>query len=200
MNMSLRQRFLKLIYPIWMWFNDVISRHASHIANIDKAQPIYSFYDLKAVANDGTIIDFSNFRGKKVLLVNTASDCGYTGQYAQLEQLYLEYRDRLIVIGFPANDFKRQEKGTDEEIAAFCKTNYAISFLLAKKTVVVKKPGQHPIFQWLSESSRNGWCDQAPGWNFAKYLVTEQGMLAAYFSSSISPLEEVVIKAISTPL
>jgi glutathione peroxidase len=200
MNMSLQQRFLKLIYPIWMWFNDVVSRHASHIANIDKAQPIYSFYDLKAVANDGTIIDFSNFRGKKVLLVNTASDCGYTGQYAQLEQLYLEYRDRLIVIGFPANDFKRQEKGTDEEIAAFCKTNYAISFLLAKKTVVVKKPGQHPIFQWLSESSRNGWCDQAPGWNFAKYLVTEQGMLAAYFSSSISPLDEVVIKAINTPL
>jgi glutathione peroxidase len=200
MNMSLRQRFLKLIYPIWMWFNDVVSRHASHIENIDKVQPIYSFYDLKAVANDGTIIDFSNFRGKKVLLVNTASDCGYTGQYAQLEQLYLEYRDRLIVIGFPANDFKRQEKGTDEEIAAFCKTNYAISFLLAKKTVVVKKPGQHPIFQWLSESSRNGWCDQAPGWNFAKYLVTEQGMLTAYFGSSISPLDEVVIKAINTPL
>jgi glutathione peroxidase len=197
MNMNLRQRFLKLIYPVWMWLNDVVSRNANHIENIHKVQPIYSFYDLKAIANDGTVIDFAGFKGKKVLLVNTASDCGYTGQYAQLEQLYLEYKDKLVVIGFPANDFKRQEKGTDEEIAAFCKTNYAISFPLTRKTVVIKKPEQHPIFQWLSDTTRNGWCDQAPIWNFSKYLVTEQGMLADYFGPSISPLDEVVIKAIN---
>lgn len=198
MKMSLRQRLLKLVYPLWMWFNDVISRHASHIENTHKAQPIHSFYELKATANDGTLIDFASFKGKKVLLVNTASDCGYTGQYAQLEQLYLENRDKLVVIGFPANDFKRQEKGTDEEIAAFCKTNYAISFPLTKKTIVRKKRGQHPIFQWLSDSSQNGWCDQAPGWNFSKYLVTEQGVLAEYFGSAISPTDKIVLKAINS--
>jgi len=104
------------------------------------------------------------------------------------------------VIGFPANDFKGQEKGTDEEIAAFCKTNYAIKFPLTQKTVVVKKPEQDPIFQWLSDPSRNGWCDKAPSWNFSKYLVTEQGVLADYFGSSISPLDEVVLKAINSPL
>jgi glutathione peroxidase len=200
MNMSLRQRFLKLVYPIWMWLNGVAGRNTRHIENIHKTQPISSFYDLKATANDGSIIDFSSYKGKKVLLVNTASDCGYTGQYAQLEQLFLENRDKLVVIGFPANDFGRQEKGTDEEIAAFCKTNYAISFPLAQKTIVVKKRGQHPVFQWLSEPSRNGWYGKAPGWNFSKYLVTEEGVLKDYFDSSISPLDMVVIKAINSRL
>lgn len=198
--MSLRQRFLKLVYPIFMWLNKVTGRNTSHIENILKTLPVHSFYDLKAVANDGTDIDFTKFKGKKVLLVNTASDCGYTGQYEQLEQLSLKYQDKLVVIGFPANDFKGQEKGTDEAIAAFCKTTYAISFPLTQKVVVVKKQGQHPIFQWLSDPSLNGWCNKAPGWNFSKYLVTEQGVLADYFGSSISPLDKVVLKAINSPL
>ena len=200
MKTSLWQRLLKLVYPIFMWLNKVVGRNTRHIENIHKTQPIYSFYDLKAIANDGTNIDFSSFKGKKVLLVNTASNCGYTRQYDQLEQLYLEYQDKLVVIGFPANDFKGQEKGTDEEIAAFCKTNYDIKFPITQKTVVVKKPNQHPIFQWLSDPSRNGWCDKAPSWNFSKYLVTEQGVLADYFGSSISPLDAVVLKAIKSPL
>lgn len=198
--MTLRQRILKLIYPLWMWFNDVLSRHASHIENINRVPPIFSFYDLKATANNGTVIDFAGFRGKKVLLVNTASDCGYTGQYAQLEQLYLENKDKLVVIGFPANDFKKQERGTDEEIAAFCKANYAISFPISQKIVVVKKPGQHPIFQWLSTASRNGWCDQAPVWNFSKYLVSEAGVLESYFGPAISPLDSIVLKDIKSPV
>ena len=200
MKTRLRQRLLKLVYPIFMWLNKVVGRNTRHIENIHKTQPIYSFYDLKATANDGTNIDFSTFKGKKVLLVNTASNCGYTRQYDQLEQLYLEYQDKLVVIGFPANDFKGQEKGTDEEIAAFCKTNYDIKFPITQKAVVVKKPNQHPIFQWLSDPSRNGWCDKAPSWNFSKYLVTEQGVLADYFGSSISPLDAVVLKAIKSSL
>ncbi len=200
MSTSLRQRFLKLVYPVFMWLNKLTGRNARHIENINRAKPVNSFYDLKATANDGTDIDFSSFKGKKVLLVNTASNCGYTGQYDQLEQLYTEYRDKLVVIGFPANDFKGQEKGTDEEIAAFCKTNYDIKFPITQKTIVVKKQGQHPIFQWLSDASRNGWCNKAPSWNFSKYLVTEQGVLSDYFGSSISPLDEVVLKAINPPL
>lgn len=200
MNMSLRQRFLKLVYPIFMWLNKLTGRNTRHIENINRTLPTQSFYDLKAVANDGTAIDFSKFKGKKVLLVNTASDCGYTGQYEQLELLSREYEEKLVVIGFPANDFKGQEKGTDEEIATFCKTNYAISFPLTQKVVVIKKQGQHPIFQWLSDPSRNGWCKKAPSWNFSKYLVNEQGVLADYFGSSISPLDQVVLKAINSPL
>jgi glutathione peroxidase len=200
MNMSFRQRFLRVVYPIFMWLNKMAGRNTRHIENINKTQPIYSFYDLKAVANNGTLIDFSSFKGKKVLMVNTASDCGYTGQYAQLEKLYLEYQDKLVVIGFPANDFKRQEKGTDEEIAAFCETNYGISFPLTQKVVVAKNQEQHPIFQWLSDPSRNGWCGKAPGWNFSKYLVSEQGVLTDYFGSSVSPDDKVVLKAINSPL
>ena len=181
-----------------MWFGKIAGRNAIVLENYNRVLPLVSFYELKATANDGTVIDFAGFKGKKVLLVNTASDCGYTGQYAQLEALYIKNRRKLVVIGFPANDFNRQEKGTDEEIATFCKTNYGISFLLAKKTVVVKKQDQHPVFQWLTDRSRNGWCDQPPGWNFSKYLVTEQGALSGYFASSISPLDEVVLKAIKS--
>lgn len=197
--MSVRQKFLRSVYPVWMWFGKIAGRHSRLLENTNKVQPLVSFYDLKATANDGTVIDFAGFKGKKVLLVNTASDCGYTGQYAQLEELYSENRDRLVVIGFPANDFKKQEKGTDEEIAAFCKSNYSISFPLSKKTVVVKKAGQHPVFQWLTDPSRNGWCDQPPVWNFSKYLVTRQGVLTAYFPPSTSPLDKVVIEAINSP-
>lgn len=195
--MSVRQQFLRTVYPAWMWFGKIAGRHTRLKTNKNGIQPLVSFYELKATANDGTVIDFKRLKGKKVLLVNTASDCGYTGQYAQLEELYRENRDKLVVIGFPANDFKSQEKGTDEEIAAFCKTNYGISFPLSKKTVVVKKPGQHPVFQWLTDPSRNGWCDQNPVWNFSKYLVTEQGVLSAWFPPTVSPLDEVVLKAIN---
>src|ERR1700755_1524730 len=111
MNMSMRQTFLKMVYPLFMWINKVAGRNTRHIENIQKTMPIHSFYDLKIIANDGTDIDFSKFKGRKVLLVNTASDCGYTGQYDQLQQLSLKYRDKLVVIGFPAHDLKGQEKG-----------------------------------------------------------------------------------------
>jgi glutathione peroxidase len=198
MNMSVRQKFLRFVYPLLMEWVRISGRHAKWIQNINNSRPVVSFYALKAIANDGSVIDFSVFKGKMVLLVNTASDCGYTGQYAQLEKLYRENRDKLVVIGFPANDFKKQEKGSDEEIGAFCKTNYGISFLLSKKTVVVKKQGQHPVFQWLTYADRNGWLDKAPDWNFAKYLVTTEGVLDSYFGPGISPLDEVVLKAINS--
>ena len=199
MNMSVRQKFLRFVYPLLMEWVRLTGRHAKWIENINNTQPLVSFYELKAIANDGSVIDFSIFKGKMVLLVNTASDCGYTGQYAQLEKLYRKNRDKLVVIGFPANDFKKQEKGTDEEIGAFCKTNYGISFPLSQKAVVVKKPGQHPVFQWLTYAARNGWLDKAPDWNFAKYLVTAEGVLDGYFGPGISPLDEVVEKAINSP-
>jgi glutathione peroxidase len=197
--MSLRRKFLRLAYPFLTGWSKITGRHAKWLKNNKRIHPYQSFYELKAIANDGSVIDFSDFKGKMVLLVNTASDCGYTGQYAQLEKLYRENRDRLVVIGFPANDFKKQEKGTDAEIAAFCQTSYGISFPLAQKAIVVKRTGQNPVFQWLTYASRNGWLDKAPGWNFSKYLVTREGILDSYFGPAMSPLDGVVMEAINSP-
>jgi len=131
------------------------------------------------------------------LLVNTASDCGYTNQYDDLQKLYEENKDKLVIIGFPANDFKEQEKGSDEEIAQFCKLNFGVSFPLMKKSTVIKSPQQNTIFQWLTDSTKNGWNNKPPRWNFTKYLVNEEGMLTDYFGSSIPPMSKDVIDAIN---
>lgn len=195
-NMNYRQKVLKAIYPAWMWWTKLTGKNTKQMNNVKGKQPVVSFYDLTATANNGSEIRFSDFRGKKVLLVNTASHCGYTGQYEDLQKIYEENRDKLVVIGFPANDFKEQEKGTDEEIAEFCKVNFGVSFPLAKKSVVVKSADQHPVFQWLSDASKNGWCNQEPVWNFTKYLVNEEGVLTAYFEPSLSPVSEEVQKAV----
>lgn len=195
-NMNYRQKVLKAIYPAWMWWTRITGKNSKQMDNAKEKQPLISFYDLTTVANNGSEIRFSDFKGRKVLLVNTASNCGYTNQYNDLEQLYEENKDKLVVIGFPANDFKEQEKGTDEEIAQFCRLNFGVTFPLAKKSVVIKSPDQNPVFQWLSDSSKNGWCNQEPVWNFTKYLVNEEGVLTAYFEPSVSPVSEDVKKAL----
>jgi len=155
-----------------------------------------SFYSLSDTAIDGNKFNFSALKGKKVLLVNTASDCGYTGQYEELQKLSDKFKGKLVVIGFPANDFKEQEKGTDEEIAKFCKLNYGIDFLLMKKSTVVKGASQNSVFKWLTEPAQNGWNEQQPVWNFSKYLVDENGRLINYFSPSIPPLDKELTNAI----
>lgn len=193
-NMTYRQKVLKAIYPVVMWWTKLRGKNATELKN-DKPTPV-SFYSLKAEMNNGDTLDFASLKGKKVLLVNTASDCGYTNQYDDLQQLSEKYKDKLVVIGFPANDFKEQEKGTDEEIAAFCKLNFGVSFPLMRKSVVKKSPEQNPVFKWLTDSARNGWNNKPPSWNFAKYIVNEEGRLTHYFGSSISPLNKDVIKAI----
>jgi glutathione peroxidase len=149
--------------------------------------PKQSLYDLSFTMNNGETIPLSTYKGKKILLVNTASDCGYTDQYEDLQKLYEENKDSLVIIGFPANNFKEQEKGTDEEIAEFCKLNYGVTFPLAKKSSVAPGPDQHPVFQWLTDKNKNGWTSKKPSWNFSKYLVNENGILVNYFDPSISP-------------
>ena len=141
------------------------------------------------------MLDIASLKGKKVLLVNTASECGYTGQYEQLQKLYSRYNNQLVVIGFPANDFKEQEKGTNEEIASFCKKNYGVTFPLAEKSIVVKTAGQNNIFQWLTDPAKNGWNSQAPTWNFCKYLVNENGVLIDFFASGVEPTGEEITNA-----
>jgi glutathione peroxidase len=194
-NMTGRQKVLKAVYPMFAWLNKVSHKNTNTLSN-NKIMPPVSFYSLKAVLNDGAALDLASLKGKKILLVNTASNCGYTAQYDQLQKLYNQYNNELVVIAFPANDFKEQEKGTDSDIAQFCKLNYGISFPLIQKSTVIKKPGQHPVFQWLTDPAKNGWNSQAPTWNFSKYLVNEDGMLTHYFGPAIEPMSEEILKAI----
>ena len=154
--------------------------------------PPVSFYSLRATRNNGSNLDFSTLKGKKVLLVNTASNCGYTAQYAALQELAEKYKDTLVVLGFPANDFAEQEKGTDEDIAQFCQVNFGVSFPLLKKASVIKGSTQQPVYQWLTDPAQNGWNEQQPEWNFSKYLVSETGELLHYFGASIAPDNEAI--------
>ena len=179
-----------------MLYNRLFAKRSKVLKNENNIQPSQSFYSLSAQLNNGNELRFDSLKGKKVLLVNTASDCGYTNQYDDLQKLYEGYRDKLMVIGFPANDFKEQEKGNDEEIAQFCKINYGVTFPLVKKSTVVKGSDQNPVFQWLTDKNRNGWNNQPPTWNFSKYLINESGVLTHYFDPSISPLQDIVLNAI----
>ncbi|MEN9511939.1 MAG: hypothetical protein RLZZ370_1758 [Bacteroidota bacterium] len=160
------------------------------------ATPTASFYDLKMVSLDGKdTIDFSSFKGKKVLIVNTASACGYTPQYEGLEALYQQMKDSLVIVGCPCNQFGMQESGNAEEIGAFCKKNYGVTFPLSEK-IKVRGEGQHPVYQWLTQKSLNGAMDASVGWNFNKFLVDEEGKLQAYFPSKVTPMSEELLAAI----
>ena len=194
-DMSYRQSILKSIYPMIMWSTHSKGKKQS-LENKNGATPAMSFYDLTMIAIDGTPFNFSNLKGKKIMIVNTASDCGYTGQYEALEKLQQQYKEQLVVIGFPANDFKEQEKSDNQNIAAFCKKNYGVSFPLMEKSIVIKKNHQNLVHKWLSDMTLNGWCNQEPAWNFCKYLINEQGVLVNYFPMTIDPLDPSVIAAI----
>lgn len=185
--MTKRQKILKLVYPVWLWFTRLIGKNIRTMGNQENKKPTSSIYDLQVELNNGEKQPLSAWRGKKMLLVNTASECGYTPQYADLQALYESHKEDLVIIGFPANDFGEQEKGSNEEIASFCQRNFGVSFPLVKKSTVLKGPDQHPVFQWLSNSQLNGWNDQGPVWNFSKYLVDEEGNLLHYFEPSVSP-------------
>jgi glutathione peroxidase len=154
---------------------------------------IASIHDFKVEALDGTTIDFATFKGKKILVVNTASQCGYTPQYEGLEALYKKYQDKLVIVGFPANNFGGQEPGTNGEIKEFCKKNYGVSFPMAAK-VSVKGDDIAPIYKWLCSKTSNGVMDAEIGWNFGKFLLDEKGQLVNYFPSKVIPMSEEITK------
>jgi glutathione peroxidase len=194
-DMTWRQSLLKTFYPVIMLPGKLFGGSSKGVINKKQMQPTSSFYELQVTLNNGTTLSLETLKGKKLMLVNTASDCGYTGQYAELETLYKLYKDKgLVIIGFPANDFKQQEQRDDAAIAEFCKVNYGVTFLLAKKSSVIKGPEQNPVFQWLSNASLNGWNEQEPTWNFCKYIVNENGVLEAFFPQGISPMDQSLIK------
>jgi len=153
--------------------------------------PGKSIYDFKVEALDGSTIDFSAYIGKKILIVNTASKCGYTPQYKELEDLYEKYKNKLVIVGFPANNFGAQEPGTNTEIKEFCQKNYGVSFPMAAK-VSVKGDDTAPIYQWLCNKNQNGVLDAEIKWNFGKFLLDEKGKLLNYFPSKVTPLSEEI--------
>ncbi len=152
-----------------------------------------SLYDFKLKGlTGGEEIDFSKFKGKKVLLVNVASKCGYTPQYADLQDLHEKFGSKVIVIGVPANNFGGQEPGSHDEIAKFCEQNYGVEFPMTEK-ISVTGEDQHPLYQWLSKEAGG----QAPKWNFCKYLIDENGKLIKFFPSSANPMGKEILAAIS---
>ncbi|MBP6286266.1 MAG: glutathione peroxidase [Ferruginibacter sp.] len=153
--------------------------------------PAKSIYDFKVEALDGGTIDFAGFKGKKILIVNTASKCGYTPQYEGLEQLYEKYKDKLVIVGFPANNFGGQEPGTNTEIKEFCKKNYGVTFPMAAK-ISVKGDDIAPIYKWLCNKSENGVLDAEIKWNFGKFLLDEKGNLLNYFGTKVTPMSEEI--------
>lgn len=181
---------------MWIAFTKLMDRNTKVFINSKNVQPAESIYSLQVPLSNGNTLPLEAYKGKKIMLVNTASNCGYTNQYDDLQKLYQQFNDQLEIIAFPANDFKEQEKGTDSDIARFCKINFGVTFPLAKKSVVVKSNDQNSIFKWLTNKTKNGWNEKAPSWNFSKYLINEQGMLTHYFDPSVLPLSEEVIKAI----
>lgn len=153
------------------------------------------FYNFKMNSIDGESIDFSRYKGKKVMLVNVASECGFTPQYAELQDLHQKHGDKVVILGFPANNFGGQEPGSNEEIATFCQKNFGVEFQMFEK-ISVKGDDMHPLYRWLSDPDKNGWNKDTPNWNFCKYIVDENGNLTHFFQSAIKPTGEEVMAAI----
>jgi glutathione peroxidase len=151
-------------------------------------------YDFKVPGLDGNTIDLSKYKGKKILIVNTASKCGYTPQYTDLEALYEKYKDKLVIIGFPANNFGQQEPGSNTEIKEFCTKNYGVTFPMADKVDVVGD-NIHPLFKYLTDEAKKlGVDDPVIKWNFTKFLVDENGKLIAVFPSKVKPMDDQITK------
>lgn len=194
-NETLKQKVLRKMYPMIRKMGKK-GKNGTVLFNKEKTAPSSSFYELKAHLNNNKQLPFSGFKGKKVILVNTASNCGYTGQYSELQSLHERFGDTLQIIAFPANDFAEQEKSNDSEIAQFCQLNYGVTFPVAVKGVVIKNTQQQQIYKWLTDKNLNGWNEHAPDWNFGKYIIDEKGILTHYFGPSVSPLEDEFLKAL----
>ncbi|WP_439482227.1 glutathione peroxidase [Cyclobacterium plantarum] len=167
-------------------------RLASNLNNMNVQE---NFYDFTMNDIDGNPVDFSAYKGKKLLIVNVASKCGYTPQYAELQELYEAYKDQMTILAFPANNFGGQEPGTNEDIKTFCSENYGVTFPMFEK-ISVKGVDKHPLYRWLSDKNLNGWNNTEPSWNFCKYFINEKGELVKFFPSSVKPMDEEIIALI----
>lgn len=149
-------------------------------------------YKIQALDSD-KIINLADYKGKKILVVNVASKCGYTKQYTDLQKLSVQYDDKLVVLGFPCDQFLGQELDTEAEIKAFCSNEFQVDFPMTTM-IEVKGDDQHPIYQWLTQKSMNGKGDYTVGWNFNKFLIDENGQLLEYYPSKVKPMDEAITK------
>ncbi len=149
-----------------------------------------TIHTFKVEGIEGEEIDFAAFAGKKIIVVNVASECGFTPQYQQLQEIFEEFEDKLVIVGFPANNFGGQEPGSNEEIRTFCTRRFGVTFPIAAK-IDIKT---HPVYQWLTKKSENGVLDSQVTWNFQKYLLDEQGHIVKYLPSSVSPLDDEILE------
>ncbi len=185
MAMTIRQKMMKLFYPAAKKIAQVTGGFAStEKGNLPSK---VSFWDLSFLDLRGNETQMSTYKGKNIIIVNTASSCGFTGQYKELQALQEKSAHNLVVIGFPSNDFKNQEQLSNEEISDFCEINYGVKFPLAAKSVVTKIADQNEVFQWLTDANKNGWNDKAPSWNFTKYLIDTDGNLKNVYEAAVSP-------------
>ena len=150
-------------------------------------------YQFQVEGIDGKMIDFADFAGKLILIVNTASECGFTYQYGQLQELYNHFKDKLAIVAVPSNDFGNQEPGTEAEISAFCEQNFQLRFPVTKKLKVTGED-QHPLFEWLTTKELNDFEDHEVEWNFQKFLIDEKGRLADVFSPATEPNSETILE------
>jgi glutathione peroxidase len=150
-----------------------------------------SIYDISINSLNGDPINLADYKGKKILIVNTASECGFTKQYADLQKLHETYKDKLVIIGVPCNQFGGQEPGDALEIISFCQVNYGVTFLMTEK-IDVKGENQHPLYKWLTEKELNGVKNSSVKWNFQKYLIDEQGNYMDYYFSLTNPMSSKI--------
>ena len=187
---------MSILYAVLSLFGCKQVKSKPENINMSDKSTFYQFLEAnpnaKVKSIDGTEYDYAQLKGKKVLIVNTASECGYTPQYEDLEKLYQAYKDKLIILGFPANNFGGQEPGTNEEIKEFCKSKYSVTFPLFEK-ISVLGDDMAPIYKWLTSKDLNGWNDQQPKWNFNKYLLDEEGNLVKYYSSAVKPMSDEIV-------
>lgn len=195
--MTFFQQFARhFLYPARMWFSSLTGVGKKAIANREHKPPAMSFYDLQATSITGDTIFLSEYRGRNLLVVNLASFCGFTPQYTELETLWQNNKDKLVILGFPSNDFGGQEPGSNEEVAEFCRLNYGVSFPLFQKGPV-SGTAKNEVYQWLTDPAKNGWNSREPNWNFCKYLLTKDGKLHSFFNAAISPLSEAITKPLT---
>ena len=161
--------------------------------SVSQSTPSESIYDIQINQLNGDPLDLSIYKDKYILFVNVASKCGFTGQYEDLQKLYETYNDKLMIIGVPCNQFGGQEPGTSEDIQTFCQSNYGVSFVMTEK-IDVKRENQHPLYQWLTDESKNGKTSTTVKWNFQKYLVGKNGEYVDYYYSVTKPMSSKITK------
>lgn len=183
----MKNKHMKLTGLFFIALAFIISFAATNHKIEKKVGAKSSIYDFKLKTLDGQELSLSKFKGKKMLIVNVASECGFTPQYKNLQALHEQYGNKVVVIGFPANNFGGQEPGSSTEIKSFCTKNYGVTFQMMEK-ISVKGSDMNPLYKWLSTKEENGTCSDAPGWNFCKYLIDENGNVVKFFNSKVDPL------------